>query len=125
MSHEQLLAQLADATGPLTARDVATASGVPPTAEALATIELVAQLASEVRQQGNGWVLRADTPARRILAALRTYADANPTRSVFRAAAALGSLPIHEQPTEEQLRQLLATSAEFKLLPNAMIKRVS
>jgi hypothetical protein len=123
--HQQLLTQLAESVVPLTTRNVATVFGGATTAEALAALELVAMLAPELRQQGNGWVLRADTPSQRILAALHAYASANPTRSVFRAAAALGSLPAHEQPTEEQLRLLLATSADFKLLSNAMIKRVS
>lgn len=124
MTHQHWLTHLSDATGPLTAQDVATAAGTP-SPEAIASFELIAMLAPELRQQGQGWVLRADTPSRRILSAIRSYADANPTRTVFRAAAALADLPPHEQPTEEQLRELLQGSADFKLLPNAMIKRVS
>lgn len=124
MTYQHWLSHLSDATGPLTAQDVATAAGGAVSPEALATFELVAMLAPELCRQGHGWVLRADTPSRRILSAVRSYVDANPTRTVFRAAAALADLPPHEQPTEEQLRELLQGSSDFKLLPNAMIKRV-
>lgn len=125
MTHEQLLNTLAQSSGPATASDLAAALGFPASAEANACVEVFAALSPELRRRGNGWMLSADAPARRVLTALRSYSDAHPTKSVFRAVAALGDLSAQEQPTEDQLREILSSTADFKLLPNAMIKRVS
>ena len=125
MIHEQLVRYLADRSTPSTTVELAQGLGLPADAEAHAWVEIVAALSPSVHRHGTGWILGAETPARRVLAALRSYVEANPTKRIFRLSAALMDLAPHHQPTEEQLRELLATSNDFKLLPNAMIKRVS
>ena len=125
MIHDQLLRCLADRSGPTSTVELAQALSLPTDAEGHARVEILADLSPAIRRQGADWVLSADTPARRVLSALRSYADANPTKRIFRLSAALSDLPPQDQPTEEQLRELLGGSSDFKLLPNAMIKRVS
>ena len=70
-------------------------------------------------------MVNADTPARRLLTALRSYAETHPKKRFFRLNQAVGHLPPEDQLTEPQLRDLLEGSSEFKLLRNAMIQRVS
>lgn len=125
MIHELLLRSLADRSGPTTTVELAQALALSADAEAHAHVEILAQLSPAFRRLGSGWILSADTPARRVLAAIRTYADANPTKRIFRLSQALSDLPPQDQPTEDQLLQILGGSSDFKLLPNAMIKRVS
>ena len=125
MTHQQLLNVLAEAGAPMGTPEIVSALGAVPSVETNAVVEILATLSDSVRAQGMGWVHSASTPLRRVLTALRAYSEANPHKSIFRAAAALGELPADEQPTEDQLRDLLSSAAEFKLLPNAMIKRVT
>ena len=125
MIHDQLLRCLADRSSSMSTVELAQALQLPADAEGHARVEILAELSPAVRRQAAGWVLSADTPARRVLGALRSYADANPAKRIFRLSAALRDLPPKDQPTEDQLQELLGDSADFKLLPNAMIKRVS
>lgn len=124
MIHDQLLRCLAERSGPTSTTELAQALALPSDAEGHAHVEIIAELSPMVHRQGAGWILSADTPARRVLAALRSYADGNPTKRIFRLSAALSDLPPQDQPTEDQLQDILGSSSEFKLLPNAMIKRV-
>jgi hypothetical protein len=125
MMHKVLLRRLADSSSPVSTPALTSALGLNADSDSHARVEILAQLSPSIRWQGSGWVLSTDTPARRVLAALRSYSSANSSKRIFRLSAALGALPPQEQPTEEQLRELLSDSSEFKLLPNAMIKRVS
>jgi hypothetical protein len=88
-------------------------------------LDLLLALSPEVSAFSDGWVASADTSDRRILGALRAYAQAHPERQIFRVAAALGHLSAQDQMTEQQLRELLSRTSEFQLLANAMIKRGS
>ena len=125
MIHDEIMNRLSGADAPVSTPELASALGLSADAETHALIEIEAVLSTNIRRHGTGWVLSVDTPTRRVLAALRSYATAHPGKRLFRLAAALGELPPQDQPTEEAIRQLLDGSPEFKLLPNAMIKRVS
>lgn len=89
----------------------------------LAALEATLLLSGEVHREGERWKLLVKGRAAQLLAAIESYADSSGKR-IFRLAAALSGLSAHEFPTEEELREVLASSnGRFALLPNAMIKR--
>ena len=58
-----------------------------------------------------------------ILAEIENY-SVSTGRKIFRLSSALGRIPIHEHPNEDELKQALDLShGKYELLPNAMIKR--
>lgn len=86
-------------------------------------VEALLFLSPEVRLIDGKW--RAVERARgdRIVTAIESYASATGKR-LFRASAALDGIPIADQPTVEELEEILSsTGGKFSLLPNAMIKR--
>lgn len=89
-----------------------------------AVVEAILLLSPEVNHHNGLWSpIRANRSAR-ILTEIRRYADAT-GRKIFRVSAALANIPPHEHPTEDELNAILATAtAEFELLPNAMLKRI-
>ena len=123
MKRDQLLQYIGANASPVTTISVATALGLPASAETFAAVDVLLALSPEVNELSDGWVVSSDTHGRRILGALRAYADAHPDKRIFRGAAALGHLPPADQMTEQQLRELLSRTGEFQLLANAMIKR--
>jgi len=77
----------------------------------------------EIRYVDGRWRIVEPARADRILTAIESYASTT-GRKVFRAAAALESLPLKDQPTIEELAGLLQSAGgAYSLLPNAMIKR--
>ena len=103
--------------------DAAAVLGLPGNPETLAAVDVLLDLSPEVHVLMGGWSISADTRDRRILGALRAYADAHPEKRIFRGAVALGHLPLEDQMTEEQLKELLSRTGEYQVLANAMIKR--
>lgn len=86
-------------------------------------VEALLYLSPEVRQIDGAWRLVDMGHRERILASIEVYASSS-GKKVFRAAAALEGLPLKDQPTLEELRDVLASSGgRFTLLSNAMIKR--
>ena len=125
MKRAQLIQIISASRTPVTTTEVAEAIGLPTSAESLAAVDLLLTLSPEVNVFSNGWVASVDTRDRRILGALRAYAEAHPEKRIFRGVAALGHLPAEDQPTDQQLQELLTMTGEFQLLANAMIKRGS
>jgi hypothetical protein len=123
MLHERLLSALAATPGGLTTGAIAERVDVQATPNGLAAMEATLLLSPEVSREGDRWKLMVKGRAAQLLAAIENYADTS-GRRIFRLAAALSSLPTSEFPTEEELRDVLASSSgRFALLPNAMIKR--
>lgn len=125
MIRDQLVRLIAASATPVTTATAAASAGLPISAENLAAVDLLLTLSPEVRGVSDGWVISVDTRDRRILNALRSYAEAHPEKKIFRVAAALAHLPPEDQMTEEQLRELVSQTGEFQFLANAMIKRGS
>ena len=96
-----------------------------PDPENEAFVEALLMLSPECIRQADGWVLAAGNRGRRIMAELRRYSDATGKR-IFRASSALSALPVQDQPTIDELSDILQTGDdEFELMPNGMIKRVN
>ena len=123
MLHERLLSALSVAPGGLTTAAIAQQVDVESTPNSLAAIEATMLLSPEISREGDRWKLIVKGRAAQLLAAIENYADASGKR-IFRLAAALSILPTSEFPTEQELRDALASSnGRFALLPNTMIKR--
>ena len=125
MRRDLLLQHIGASPTPVATSDATAALGIPANPEANAAVDVLLELSPDVSTVSGGWVAAADTRERRILGALRAFAEAHPHRRIFRAAAALGDLPAGDQMTEPLLRDLLSRTGEFRLLANAMIKRES
>ena len=125
MKHDQLIQLVASSTSPVTTVAATMAIGLKPSAETFAAVDLLLKLSPEVSAFADGWTASVNTRSRRILTALRAYAEAHTEKRIFRGTAALGHLPAVDQLTEEELRDLLSKTGEFELLANAMIKRGS
>ena len=125
MKRDELIRHIGTSSAPVSTVGAGAAVGLAASPETHAAIDVLLDLSPEVHAMTGGWTVSADTRDRRVLAALRTYVEAHPDKRVFRGAAALGHLAPGDQPTEQELRTLLAASGEFKLLANAMIKRES
>lgn len=125
MIRDQLIQHISVSRTPVTTPAAATAIGLTVSAESLAAVDLLLSLSPEVNAFADGWVASADTRERRILGALRAYAEAHPEKKIFRGAAALGHLAPEDQLTEQELKELLSQNSEFQLLANGMIKRGS
>ncbi len=110
---------------PVATTDATALLGLSPSPEANAAVDVLLELSPGVNSISGGWEVSADTREGRVLRALRTYVETHPHRRIFRAAAALGHLPAEDQMIEQQLRDLLSRTVEFRLLANAMIKRES
>jgi hypothetical protein len=123
MRRDQLLQHIGASSRPVTTSDATRAVGLPATPETYAAVDILLELSAEVTELPEGWTVSADTRERRILGGLRAYVEAHPSKRIFRSSAALGHLPPEDQMTEDQLRDLLASTGEFQLLANAMIKR--
>lgn len=124
MRRDQLIQHIGASAMPVATSEATATLGLPASAEANAAVDVLLELSPDVSTVSGGWVVSADTRDRRVLSALRAYVESY-HRRIFRAAAALGHLPAEDQMTEQQLRNLLARTGEFRLLANAMIKRES
>ncbi len=125
MKRELLIKYISASRTPVTTVAAASAIGLAGSAELLAAVDLLLKFSPEVTPLSEGWVASAETRERRVLGALRAYAEAHPDKRIFRGTAALGHLPTEDQMTEQELRELLSRTDEFKLLANGMIKRGS
>lgn len=123
MLHDRLLSTLSTAPGGLTIAALAERIDLEATAYKLAAMEAILLLSPEASREGDRWKLMVQGRAAQLLTAIENYADTS-GKKIFRLAAALSSLSASEHPTEEELRDVLASSnGRFILLPNAMIKR--
>ncbi len=125
MRRDRLIQHIGASAIPVATSDATAALGLPASPEANAAVDVLLELSPDVNTVSGGWVVSADTRERRILRALRAYVESHLHRQIFRAAAALGHLSAEDQMTEQQLRDLLSRTGEFRLLANAMIKRES
>ncbi len=124
MTRDRLIQLIGASPMPVATSDATAALGLPASPEANAAVDVLLELSPDVYPASGGWKLSTDTRERRVLGALRAYVESH-DRRIFRAAAALGHLSAEDQMTEQQLRDLLSTTGEFRLLANAMIKRES
>lgn len=86
-------------------------------------MEALLFLSPEIRLIDGRWRLIEVARRDRILAAVEAFASTT-GKKLFRAASALDGLTLKDQPTIEELKGILASSADrYTLLPNAMIKR--
>lgn len=120
---EGILRCLANSAEGCTTRHIAQTLEFNQSAEELATIEAFLLLSPECYQEGQRWRAKSTNRRARLLSELQRYADSS-GRRIFRLATALGDVPPHDHPTEDELGAILDGS-DFELLPNAMIKRVS
>jgi hypothetical protein len=87
--------------------------------------EGILMLSPEVGQVDGRWRLLDCGRLGRLLGVIEAHATAS-GRKLFRAEAALASLPAHEHPTEEELQDAIeASGGRYSLLPNLMIRRNS
>jgi hypothetical protein len=97
--------------------------GIDPQGADAAVAEAVLLLSAEITCSDGRWRLADGGRVGRVLAAVDSYVAAT-GKKIFRAAAALESLPPHEHPTQDELQQALAASGgRYELLPNLMIRR--
>jgi len=125
MRRDALIQHIGASATPVQTCDLPPVLHLPHTTEVQAAVEILLTLSPEVSALQDGWVISADSRERKVIGALRAYAEAHPGKRIFRASAALGDLPPEDQMTDEQLKTTLARTGEFQLLPNAMIKRES
>jgi hypothetical protein len=83
--------------------------------------ECLLLLSDQIANQGGRWFRRTTSKSDAVVEALRRYAGET-GRRVFKAEAALRRLPAEQQPTREELRQMVLEAGEFELLKNDMIK---
>jgi hypothetical protein len=94
-----------------------------PHSEEGSAVEALLFLSPEVRLIDGRWRVVELARRDRILAAIEAYASTTGKR-LFRVVTALDGLPLKDQPTVDELREVLASSNDrYTLLPNAMIKR--
>ena len=92
-------------------------------AESAAAVEMLLHYSSEVVFDNGKWKLAHAGRSATILAAIENY-SVSTGRKIFRLSSALGRIPAHEHPNEDDLKQALDLShGKYELLPNAMIKR--
>ncbi len=121
--HDRLISTLSRAPGGLTVPTLAERLETGSDPFQLGSVEATLLLSSEVSREGDRWKLLTKGRSGQLLAAIESYADSS-GKKIFRLSAALSGLPAHEYPTEEELREVLASSSgQFTLLPNAMLKR--
>lgn len=97
--------------------------GIDVASAASAPVESILVLSPEVYFAESRWRIGSKSKASRILSAVEVYTGST-GKKIFRASAALGSLSADEQPTVDELREILGSSGgRFTLLPNDMIKR--
>lgn len=93
--------------------------------ETYCACEALLLLSAEVDCEGQNWKIFKKERKNKIMAAIEAYADSS-GKKIFRVSAALSGLPVHEHPTEDELKTILDKSnGRFQLLRNAMIKRIS
>ncbi len=124
MRRDQLIQHIGASAMPVATSEATAALGLPASPEANAAVDVLLELSPDVYPASGGWLVSTNTRERRVLRALHAYVEAH-DRRIFRAAAALGHLSPKDQMTEQQLRELLSRTGEFRLLANAMIKRES
>jgi hypothetical protein len=88
-----------------------------------AAVEAILLLLPDIYFAESRWRTSLKGKVARILSAIEAYASSTGKR-IFRAGPALSSLAVDEHPTEDELREVLASSGgRFTLLPNEMIRR--
>lgn len=88
-----------------------------------AAVEAILLLLPDIYFSESRWRTSLKGKAARILSAIEAYASSTGKR-IFRAAPALSFLAVDEHPTEDELREVLAScGGRFTLLPNEMIRR--
>ena len=124
MKRDDLIRTIALAGEPMGTPAAAAAAGIPPTTEALAAADIILRFSPEVGESSGRWTTSVDTRERRVLDALRAFAEAHPSKRIFRGPAAFAALRPGDHMTESDLRDFLTTTGEFVLLANSMIKRL-
>jgi hypothetical protein len=125
MIRDQLIAMLDRNPGGLSSQALLERTELRSDPYVIAAVDSFLLLSSEVKREGNLWKLIGQSRTAKILSAIDAYAKST-GKKIFRLSTALEGLPAHEHPTEEELiRALKASNGQYKLLPNAMIKRNS
>lgn len=122
MIRDAILTTLAE-TGGATIGGLLQHADVPADAESAAAMEMLLCYSSEVVFDEGKWKLAHAGRSALILAEIENY-SVSTGRKIFRLSSALGRIPAHEHPNEDELKQALGLShGKYELLPNAMIKR--
>jgi hypothetical protein len=123
MIRDRVLGFLADTQGGASASEIAEECGFRTDAETAAAFELLCHYAPELIKENDRWKVAKAGRSSQILAAIESYALSS-GKKIFRLSTALASIPAHEHPAEEELKQALEMShGRFQLLANAMIKK--
>jgi hypothetical protein len=121
---DRILETLGQAKDGRTTRDLTAAVDMPCTSEGAAVVEAFLLMCRRCRLDGERWRTSGTTKMARVVAEIENYAQVT-GKHIFRVSSALASVPVDEQPTQEQLESaLIACNSPFRLLPNAMIKKV-
>jgi hypothetical protein len=120
---DDLLAHLRDAPSGLSTAAVLGKINIEVHGADAAVVEALLMLSPEVTQAQASWRLEKKGRVGMILDAIDLYAVSTGKR-IFRAGAALESVPLHERPSHEELKQIIEqSSGRYELLPNQMIRR--
>lgn len=84
--------------------------------------ECLLLLSDQVAYRGGRWFRRTTSKSDAVVEALHQYVR-DTGRRVFKAEAALRQLLPEQQPTREELGQIVLDAGEFELLKNDMIRR--
>lgn len=84
-------------------------------------VECLLLLSDQFVPRAERWFRKSATKADAVADALRQYARET-DRRIFKAEAALRRLPPEQQPTREELAQIVLQSGEFETLKNDMIR---
>jgi hypothetical protein len=84
-------------------------------------VECLLLLSNQFVPRAERWFCKSVSKADAVVEALRQYAR-EMNRRIFKAEAALRRLPPEQQPTREELAQIVLQSGEFETLKNDMIK---
>ena len=122
--HEKIQNVLSTRPNGVSSREIAQTAGSLTDVANIAIIEAHLLIDRHCRCQNDKWWGAGATKMQRVMETIADYAGSSGKR-IFRLSTALKDLPIVCQPTEEELQQTLAQpGSAFKLLPNAMIKKV-
>jgi hypothetical protein len=123
VKREDLLGVLRTAPGGMSLAAILPQMRIDPHSPEASAVEVLLFLSPEVRLIEGRWRVVERGRGDRVIAAIEAYSSSTGKR-VFRATSALEALPLNDQPTIEELADLLGTtSGKYALLPNAIIKR--
>lgn len=122
MIRETLFTRLAE-TGGATVAALLQGTELPFEAETASASEILLRYSPNVVFDDGKWKLAQEGRSATLLAEIDNFSVAT-GRKIFRISSALGRIPVHEHPNEDELKQALDCShGKYELLPNAMIKR--